>query len=328
MKLLVTGGLGFIGSHTVVELIQNGYDVVIVDNLSNSDVSVLHKLHSITNVIVPFYQGDIADIRLLDQIMQEHRIDAVIHFAALKSVNESVREPLRYYENNVAKTITMINHLQRHGITKLIFSSSATVYSPDNPVPFVETMKQSSTHAYGNSKIIIENVLSGLHGVVDSVSLRYFNPVGAHPSGLIGESPSIEATNLMPIINEVALGKRSHLVVFGTDYPTPDGSALRDYIHVVDVAVAHVKAINFLWHHPGVHHFNIGTGRPTSVLEIIKTYSKVNNVDIPYHVGERRDGDVAVSYANGSLAEETILFTATKTLEEMCIDAYNFVTMN
>jgi UDP-glucose 4-epimerase len=189
-------------------------------------------------------------------------------------------------------------------------------------------MKQSSTHAYGNSKIMIEKVLTGLDGVVDSVSLRYFNPVGAHPSGLIGESPSTEATNLMPIINEVALGKRSHLVVFGSDYPTPDGSALRDYIHVVDVAVAHVKAIDFLWKNPGVHHFNIGTARPTSVLELLKTYSTVNNLDIPYHLGERREGDVAVSYANGSLAEEKILFTSTKTLEEMCIDAYNFVTMN
>lgn len=323
--VLITGGLGFIGSHTVVESLQNGYDVVILDNLSNSRQDVLESIASITSTTPTFYKGNILDETLLDKICAQHSIDVVVHFAAFKSVNESVREPWKYLNNNVNGTMTLLKVMKKYQINKFVFSSSATVYDSDQIPPFNESMRLGSTHAYGQSKVIVEQLLSLLHQELNSIALRYFNPVGAHPSGLLGESPLDQPNNLMPLINQVATGQREKLEVFGNDYPTSDGTPERDYVHVLDVAKAHVLALNKLDCFNGFEAVNIGTGKPISVLELIQTYEQVNQVKIPYSMTKRREGDVASSYASIEKAKTFLGYVPSNSNEEMCKHAYQFV---
>jgi UDP-glucose 4-epimerase len=321
--ILVTGGLGFIGSHTVVTLLDHDFDVVILDDLSNSSKAVLTAIETITALKPVFYQGSILNESLLDEIFHQHQIDGVIHFAAFKAVNESVKLPLKYMTNNISGSIALLQAMSRHHVNKLVFSSSATVYDGSQTPPFVESMRLGSTHAYGKSKVIVEQLLQVLP--IDSIALRYFNPVGAHPSGLIGESPLDTPNNLMPLINQIATGTRSHLDVFGNDYPTQDGTPERDYVHVMDVATAHVFALKKLKDWRGHVAVNIGTGKPVSVLTMLQTYQRVNKVPIPYTLVARREGDVASSYANVDLAKSLLGFEASYNLEDMCLTAYRFI---
>lgn len=323
--IFITGGLGFIGSHTVVESLEAGYEVVIIDDLSNATLEVLTHITAITAKKPVVYQGSILDAPLLETIFNRHSIDAVIHFAAFKAVNESVLHPWKYLQNNVTGTMTLIEVMKHHQVNKLVFSSSATVYSEEQTPPFEETHHRASKHAYGQSKIIVETMLSLLENELDSISLRYFNPVGAHPSGLIGESPLDRPNNLMPLINQVATGNLAKLNVFGSDYPTKDGTPERDYVHVVDVAKAHVLALKKLESFHGAETINIGTGVPLSVLELIHTYEQVNQVNIPYELTSRRRGDAASSYASIEKAKRLLSYTPTMTKEEMCKHAYQYV---
>jgi UDP-glucose 4-epimerase len=323
--VLITGGLGFIGSHTVVECLQAGYDVVIVDDLSNARQEVLGKIEALTSIKPSFYQGSILDEAFLDQICTNHSIDAVIHFAAFKAVNKSVRQPWKYITNNVTGTMTLLHVMKLHHIDRLVFSSSATVYDVGQTPPFDELMRLGSTHAYGQSKIIVEQVLSVLQGELNAIALRYFNPVGAHPSGLLGESPPDQPNNLMPLINQVATGQRTSLDVFGSDYPTADGTPERDYVHVLDVATAHVLALDKLTSFQGFEAVNIGTGKPISVLDLIQTYERVNRVVIPYSMTNRREGDVASSFASIEKAKTFLGYAPSRDKEDMCKDAYQFV---
>ena len=323
--ILINGGLGFIGSHTVVECIEAGKTVIILDDCSNSSEEVLDRIEQITNVRPLFVKGSILDESILDHILASHTIDGVIHFAAFKAVNESVNEPLKYFHNNVTGTLTLLKVMESHHVRKLVFSSSATVYDPSQTPPFQEDMKLSSTHAYGQSKIIIEDVLRVMSSKLDSLALRYFNPVGAHPSGMIGESPKDQPNNLMPLINQVAMGEREVLHIFGSDYPTTDGTPERDYVHVMDVARAHVKAIDYLASHTGFDAINIGTGQSVSVKALIHTYEQVNQVTIPHLMADRRKGDIAISVADVQKAKQLLSYNASLTIEEMCNDAYQFV---
>jgi UDP-glucose 4-epimerase len=324
-SVLVTGGLGFIGSHTTVELLHEGYDVIILDDCSNANEQVLSIIEQITHKKPNFYKGSIHDRALLDQIFTKHKITAVLHFAAFKAVNESVNEPLKYYQNNVGGTLSLLDAMASHQVTKLVFSSSATVYDDSLQPPFVESMALGSSHAYGQSKVMIEEMLRLMSNQLDSIALRYFNPVGAHPSGLLGESPLDTPNNLMPLINQVAMGQRSFLNVFGSDYPTKDGTPERDYIHVVDVARAHVLALDKLKKHQGFIAVNIGMGYPLTVLDLLQTYERVNNLRLSYQLTNRRAGDLASSYANVDLAKAFLGFQTTYTKEDMCKHAYEFV---
>lgn len=327
MAILVTGGTGFIGSHTSVELIQSGYDIVIADNLSNSSADVVDKIEQITGTRPKFYQIDIRDVEKLEKVFEENKIEAVIHFAAFKSVGESVKMPLAYYENNIAGTLTLCKTMQKYNCKKIIFSSSATVYGAPKSVPIKEDFPLSTTNPYGSTKLMMEMILKDLY-VADNdwsvVLLRYFNPVGAHESGLIGELPKGIPNNLMPFITQVGIGKLKELNVFGNDYPTRDGTGVRDYIHVVDLARGHVKAINKASKETGVLIYNLGTGIGYSVLEMVKAFEKANGIEIPYVIKPRRPGDIAECYADSQKALDELGWKAEHTLEDMCRSSWNF----
>ena len=325
MSILVAGGLGYIGSHTVVALIEAGYSVVIADNLSNSKYEVLGTLQQMTNEHIPFYQIDVTDERAVDHLFENDSIEGVIHFAGYKAVGESVAQPLTYYQNNLLSTITLANVCKRFNVKKFVFSSSATVYG-NQEVPFNEMMSLlPTTNPYGETKAIGERILKDLVNSDPSFEvslLRYFNPIGAHPSGFIGESPNGIPNNLMPYVTQVAKGKLKELQVFGNDYPTPDGTGVRDYIHVMDLAEGHVAALQQVT--PGVHIYNLGTGTGTSVLEIIETFERVNDMKIPYKLVDRRPGDIAFCYADATKAKHELGWYAKRTLEDMCRDAWRF----
>ena len=332
MKVLVTGGAGYIGSHTCVELIEAGYEPVVIDNLCNSSAESLNRVKRITGREVPFYEGDVRNGELLNTIFSEHEIACVIHFAGLKAVGESVAKPLEYYENNLCSTMTLCRVMDRCGVKKIIFSSSATVYAGDNEMPLRETSRTGNcTNPYGWTKYMGEQILRDLT-VADPawsvVLLRYFNPVGAHASGLIGEHPNGIPNNLMPFISQTAIGKRHHLNVFGNDYDTHDGTGVRDYIHVVDLAKGHVAAISYLMKTPGESVFNLGTGIGYSVLDMVRTFETANHISVPYEIAPRRPGDLAVCYADPAKSAEVLGWKATGDLTDMCRDTWNWQSRN
>ena len=332
MKILVTGGAGYIGSHTVVELLDANYDVVIIDNFSNSSKESLDAIRKITNKDFKFYNIDLLNKDDVKKVFDENPdIEAVIHFAAFKAVGESVNKPIKYYENNIGGTINLVDEMQKHFIKKIVFSSSATVYGSPKSVPIKEDFPKSATNPYGYTKIMNEQILSDLF-VADNewsvILLRYFNPIGAHESGLIGEKPNGIPNNLMPYINKVACGELDHLNVFGDDYPTRDGTGVRDYIHVVDLAKGHLKAIERACKTTGVETYNLGTGVGYSVLEIVNNFEKVNNINIKYEIAPRRAGDIAECYADPTKASELLGWTAQKNLLDMCKDSWRFTKNN
>lgn len=326
--ILVTGGAGFIGSHTCVALAQAGIPFVVLDNLCNSRRSVLERVERITGAPVPFIEGDIRDTALLQRVFAEHPVEGVIHFAALKSVGESVREPLRYYDNNVAGTVALLGAMRAANVRTLVFSSSATVYGDPASVPIREDFPLSATNAYGWSKLMMEQVLADVDasepGQWRIARLRYFNPVGAHPSGLIGEDPQDIPNNLLPYVAQVAVGLREQLSVYGNDYPTPDGTGVRDYIHVCDLAEGHVAALRYLRSHPGLLTVNLGTGRPVSVLEMVRAFERASGRAVPYRIVARRPGDVAQCWADPALAQQLLGWTAKLGLDQMCEDAWRW----
>ncbi len=333
MKILVTGGCGYIGSHTCVELLNNNFEVVVLDNLSNSQITVIDKIKAITNKEVKFYQGDMIDSNLLSKIFEENKIDAVIDFAAYKAVGESVTKPIEYYKNNVATVLELITTMKKYNCKKLVFSSSATVYGTPESVPITEEAKTGgTTNPYGTSKLFVEQILKDLYfsdKEWDIAILRYFNPIGAHESGLIGEQPNGIPANLMPFISKVAKGELECLNVFGNDYDTKDGTGIRDYIHVVDLAIGHIKALEKLnKEEQGLFIYNLGTGKGYSVLEMIEAFEKANGIKINYRIAERRPGDIAECYSNPTKAKEELDFIATKSLEDMCKDSWNFEKNN
>ena len=328
MKILITGGTGYIGSHTLVELLNSNYEVVCIDNFSNSKPEVIGKIKEITNKTFTFYEGDVCDKNILERIFNEHNIDAVIHFAGYKAVGESVKNPLMYYRNNLDSTITLLEVMKKYNCKNFVFSSSATVYGSPKNLPIKEDFPLSTTNPYGTTKLMIEGILKDLYISDNSWNiavLRYFNPIGAHESGLIGEDPNDIPNNLMPYIVKVATKEYEHLNVFGDDYDTPDGTGVRDYIHVVDLAKGHVSAIEHILKEPGIDFYNLGTGNGYSVLDLVNTFKKVNNIDVPYVIAPRRDGDIAACYADPSYAKEKLGWSAHKDINDMCKDAYNFV---
>lgn len=330
--ILVTGGCGYIGSHTVVELANAGEkEIVIVDNLCNSKESVLDKIQEIVPIKLYFYNTDIGDEEGMRKVFAAHSIDTVIHFAGLKAVGESCKKPLQYYRNNISGTLTMLKIMEEFGCKNIIFSSSATVYGPKNPVPYLEDMDTSATNPYGWTKVMQEQMLRDI-AVADPefrvALLRYFNPIGAHESGLIGENPNGIPNNLLPYICRVAVGKLEKLHIFGDDYDTPDGTGVRDYIHVVDLAIGHVKALNYIRHHEGVLTVNLGTGIGYSVFDVLHAYEKACGKTIPYVVDPRRAGDLAVNYANAERAKKLLGWTAVRNIEDMCRDSWNFTKNN
>ena len=332
MKVLVTGGAGYIGSHTCVELIEAGHEPVVIDNLCNSSSESLNRVKMITGKEVPFYQGDVRDEALLNRIFDEHAIECAIHFAGLKAVGESVAMPLAYYENNLCSTMTLCRVMGQRGVKRIVFSSSATVYSGDNEMPLRETSKTGNcTNPYGWTKYMGEQILWDLT-VADPewsvVLLRYFNPVGAHASGLIGEHPNGIPNNLMPFISQTAIGKRHHLNVFGNDYDTHDGTGVRDYIHVVDLAKGHVAAIAHLMGNKGESVFNLGTGTGYSVLDMVKAFETANGIPVPYEIAPRRPGDLATCYADPAKSAEVLGWKATKDQTDMCRDTWNWQSKN
>ena len=331
MSILVTGGAGYIGSHTVVELIKLGKEVVIVDNLSNSSILVLDRIEEITGKRPTFYELDVADKAALRSVFEKESIEAAIHFAGYKAVGESVEKPVMYYENNIMSTLALVELMAEFGVKKIVFSSSATVYGLNNPSPLVENMPTSATNPYGYTKVMLEQILRDLE-VSDkewSVALlRYFNPIGAHESGLIGEDPAGIPNNLMPFIAQVAVGKRAELSVFGNDYDTVDGTGVRDYIHVVDLALGHIKALEKISDTTGVYTYNLGSGQGTSVLELVQAFEKVNGVPVPYKIVDRRPGDVATCYANADKALAELNWKTEKTIEDMCRDTWNWQSKN
>jgi len=328
VKLLVTGGTGYIGSHTCVALMERGHSVVIVDNLANSERSVLDRLRQIANQNIDFYAVDVTDEAALEKVFRIHPIDGVIHFAGFKSVGESVQKPLEYYHNNVMSTIVLLQCCLKHDVRRFVFSSSAAVYG-EYDIPLTEDLPlRPTTNPYGETKAICERILidtARAHPKLGVAILRYFNPVGAHESGLIGEAPRGTPNNLMPYITQVAKGKLDKLKIFGNDYPTADGTGVRDYIHVMDLAEGHAAALEHL--DEGVHIYNLGTGQGTSVLQLVKTFERVNGVTIPYVIVDRRPGDVAISYADVSKAERELEWKAKRSLEDMCRDAWRFEQM-
>ncbi|MDD5923383.1 MAG: UDP-glucose 4-epimerase GalE [Clostridia bacterium] len=330
-KILCTGGAGYIGSHTYVELCEAGYDVVIADNYSNSKPEVLNRLKELTGKTPAFYNIDVADKDALDKLFNENEIDAVIHFAGYKAVGESCAKPIMYYRNNLDTTLTLLEVMEKHNVNKIVFSSSATVYGVPEKVPLVEDMKTGCTNPYGFTKLMIEQILTDAATANKNLSvvlLRYFNPIGAHKSGRIGEDPNGIPNNLLPYITQVAAGKLKELGVFGNDYPTPDGTGVRDYIHVVDLAKGHVKAIQYAEKNNGVEIFNLGTGKGYSVLDIVKAFESANNLKIPYQIKARRPGDVAECYADASKAREMLGWEAKYDLNDMCADSWNWQSHN
>jgi UDP-glucose 4-epimerase len=329
--VLVTGGAGYIGSHAVVELIEAGYQPVIVDNLSNSHPEAVNRIERITKKRPAFHEADLRDAAALERIFASTRVAAVIHFAGLKAVGESVSQPLRYYENNLGGTLVLCDAMRRHGVRTLVFSSSATVYGDPKTVPIAETASTGATNPYGRTKLIIEQMLRDLAASEPGwqvALLRYFNPVGAHPSGMIGEDPQGIPNNLMPFVSQVAVGRLPELRVFGGDYPTPDGTGVRDYIHVVDLAQGHLAALQALDRGDGLVCVNLGTGRGYSVLELADAFERASGRTIPRRVVERRPGDVALNYADPSLARERLGWSAKKNLDDMCRDAWRWQQSN
>lgn len=332
MKILVTGGAGYIGSHTCVELLEAGYDVVVVDNLYNASPKSLERVKEITGKDLTFYQADILDEEALDKIFDKEKVDGVIHFAGLKAVGESVAKPLEYYKNNITGTLILCDVMRKHNVKNIIFSSSATVYGDPAFIPITEKCpKGSPTNPYGWTKSMIEQILMDFH-TADSewnvILLRYFNPIGAHKSGKIGEDPKGIPNNLLPYVAQVAIGKLECLGVFGNDYDTPDGTGVRDYIHVVDLAKGHVKAIDKIKENPGIKIYNLGTGKGYSVLDIVKAFGKACGHEIPYVIKERRPGDIATCYSDASLAKKELGWEAEYGIEEMCADSWNWQKMN
>ena len=332
MNVLLAGGAGYIGSHTCVELIEAGHSVVVADNFSNSCPEAIKRVEKITGAQIPLYEADVCDAAAVEKIFSENKIDAVIHFAGLKAVGESCENPLLYYRNNIDSTLTLLETMRKFDVNNFIFSSSATVYGTPKIVPLVETMPTGSpTNPYGWTKLMMEQILTDTANANPDMSiviLRYFNPIGAHKSGLIGEDPNGIPNNLMPYITQVAAGRLPQLGVFGDDYPTHDGTGVRDYIHVVDLAKGHVKAIDYSGEHKGVEIVNLGTGTGYSVLDIVKAFEKVNNIKIPYVIKPRRAGDIAECYANAGKAERVLGWKAEKDLEEMCYDSWNWQSNN
>ena len=331
MKILVTGGCGFIGSHTCCELLDNNYEVVVIDNLSNSKEDVIDKIKEITNKNLKFYKGDLCDKELVDKIFKNENIDAVIHFAGLKAVGESVKKPLLYYRNNIDSTLTLLEVMSKYNCKKLVFSSSATVYGNPKALPIKEDFPLQTTNPYGSTKLYIEGILKDLYNSDNEWSiavLRYFNPIGAHKSYLIGENPNDIPNNLMPYIVKVATKKLEQLSIFGNDYNTVDGTGVRDYIHVVDLAIGHIKAIELINKEKGIDFYNLGTGHGYSVLEIVKTFERVNNIKVNYKITDRRPGDIDACYADCSYALKKLNFKATKTIEEMVKDSYEYAKRN
>lgn len=332
MKILVTGGAGYIGSHTCVELLEAGYDVVVVDNLYNSSEKSIERIKEITGKDLTFYENDILDYDALDAIFKKEKIDCVIHFAGLKAVGESVAKPLEYYRNNINGTLVLCDVMRKYGCKNIIFSSSATVYGDPAFIPITEECpKGTPTNPYGWSKHMIEQILTDFHTADPEwnvILLRYFNPIGAHKSGLIGEDPKGIPNNLLPYVAQVAIGKLECLGVFGNDYDTPDGTGVRDYIHVVDLAIGHVKAINKIVEKPGVKIYNLGTGNGYSVLDVVKAFSKACGHDVPYVIKDRRPGDIATCYADASLAKKELGWEAQYGIDEMCADSWRWQSMN
>ncbi|MGY4026968.1 UDP-glucose 4-epimerase GalE [Aeromonas rivuli] len=331
MKVLVTGGCGYIGSHTCLALQAAGITPLILDNLCNSKLAVLDRIATISGQKPVFYQGDIRDSALLDRIFTEHEISAVIHFAALKAVGESTRIPLAYYQNNVAGTLDLLQAMARAQVHNLVFSSSATVYGDPASVPIREEFPRSATNPYGRSKLIIEQILEDLQAAEPQWSmtqLRYFNPVGAHESGTMGEDPQGMPNNLMPFLTQVAIGRRPQLSVFGNDYPTLDGTGVRDYIHVMDLAEGHVKALQHCVSRPGVHAYNLGTGQPQSVLQMVQAFEQACGRPVPYALEPRRPGDIAECWADPAKAERELGWHATRDLPAMCADSWRWQSLN
>ena len=331
MKVLVTGGMGYIGSHTVVELIENNYEVVIVDNLVNSKIDVLDKIEKITGVRPKFYEYDLCEKELIRKIFFENKIDVVVHFAGLKAVGESCDKPILYYQNNLISTLNLLEVMKEYDCKKLVFSSSATVYGSPDKLPIKEDFPLSTTNPYGSTKLFIEYMLKDLYKSDNSWSiaiLRYFNPIGAHSSYLLGENPNGIPNNLMPYIVKVANKELECLSIFGDDYNTKDGTGVRDYIHVVDLAKGHIKAVEKVNSTTKVDCYNLGTGTGYSVLEMVELFKKVNNVDVPYKIVGRRSGDIAECYADPSYAEKELGFKTKKTLEDMVRDSYNYIINN
>ncbi len=331
MSILVTGGAGYIGTHACVVLLEKGYDVIVVDNLVNAKSEALSRVEKITGQSVTFYQQDIRDKEGLNGIFERHAIDSVMHFAGLKAVGESVEKPLKYYQNNVTGSIVLFEVMKQYAVKKIVFSSSATVYGPDNESPLKEDMPLSAINPYGQSKLMIERILKDLSNSEEGwhiALLRYFNPVGAHSSGLIGEDPKDNPNNLMPYITQVAIGKQSRLNVYGDDYYTPDGTGQRDYIHVMDLVEGHLRALEKIEDIQGAEAYNLGTGKPYSVLEMIDAFEKTNDVSVPYEITDRRAGDLATVYADPTKAEQELGFQTQKSLNDMVKDAWKFQHKN
>jgi UDP-glucose 4-epimerase len=331
MSILVTGGAGYIGSHTCVKLLEAGYDIVVVDNLVNSHIKAIDRVKEIAGKDFSFYKYDLCDEIQLEKVFSENNITCIIHFAGLKAVGESVEKPLEYYENNIVSTLTLCKLMKKYEVKQMIFSSSATVYKPGSPMPVSEDAELGCTNPYGWTKYMIERILTDIAFAEKDwsvVLLRYFNPIGAHESGLIGEDPSGIPNNLVPYITQTALGRLEKLSIFGNDYDTHDGTGVRDYIHVQDLARGHVDAVKYAKEHKGTTAINLGTGQGYSVLDIVKTFEKVNGVKVPYIIAPRRAGDVATVYANPKKAKELLNWEAEKTLEDMCRDSWRWQKQN
>ena len=331
MTILVTGGAGYIGSHTTLELLKAGHEVIVVDNLSNAKPESLKRVSELAGRAPVFHQVDILDRPALDKVFAAHRVDAVIHFAAFKAVGESVAEPLKYYKNNITGTIVLCEAMKAAGVKNLVFSSSATVYGENPNPPFDESQPTSATNPYGWTKVMMEQIFRDICVAQKDwnvVLLRYFNPVGAHESGRIGEDPTGVPANLLPFVSQVAVGMRPQVKVFGNDYPTPDGTGLRDYIHVVDLAIGHLKAVEKLTAKPGLVVYNLGTGNPSSVLDVIRAFEKASGMKVPFEIVARRPGDVAASYANPAKAQAELGWKAVRGLDQMCADAWKWQSAN
>lgn len=331
MKILVTGGAGYIGSHTCLELLNENYEVVVVDNLANSKEEALERVQDITGKGLTFYKADLLDKEKLDHIFATHEIDAVIHFAGYKAVGESVQIPLSYYHNNITGTLCLCDVMKKYGVKNLVFSSSCTVYGEPETVPIKEDFPLSATNPYGRTKLFIEEILRDLHVADDSWNialLRYFNPVGAHQSGRIGEDPNDIPNNLMPYISQVAVGKLDKLSIFGDDYPTKDGTGVRDYIHVVDLSIGHLKALEILEKQPGLVAYNLGTGEGYSVLEVVHAFEEATGQKVPYQITDRRPGDIAASYADPQKAQKELGWEAKHNIVDMCRDAWKWQSQN
>ena len=328
MNVLVTGGAGYIGSHACVELLNAGHSVVVVDNLVNANAECLRRVERITGKTLEYHEMDLLNRAALNELFDTHRFDCVLHFAGLKAVGESVQQPLRYYNNNLGTTIHLCQTMAAHGVKKILFSSSATVYSPDNTMPVDESARTGGcTNPYGWTKYMSEQILSDTakaDGEWTVMLLRYFNPVGAHPSGLIGEDPRGIPNNLMPYIAQTAAGRREYLSIFGNDYPTPDGTGVRDFIHVMDLADGHAKAVPYIMNHTGWIAINLGCGRGYSVLEVVKAFEKASDRSVPYELVDRREGDIAANWCDPARAERLLGWKASRTIDDMCRDAWNF----